>query len=82
MHGETLKFIKIMMFRCLPMHNVDAQLCENRSSDLQDDTRDTSTDGDLLNPFSSAFAKLRKAIITFVMSVRMGQVDSHWKNFH
>ena len=36
----------------------------------------------LLNPFSSTFAKLRKAAINIVMSVRMGQLDSHCKNFH
>jgi hypothetical protein len=66
------------------VHNGDAELRENRSSGSQEDKGDTytSTDGDLLNPFSREFEKLRRAIITFVMSVRKGQLDSHWKNFH
>jgi len=29
-----------------------------------------------------AFAKLRKATISFVMSVRMEQLGSHWTDFH
>jgi hypothetical protein len=35
---------------------------------------------------SAAFAKLRKAIVSFVihvcLSVRMEQLDSHWTVFH
>jgi hypothetical protein len=29
-----------------------------------------------------AFAKLRKAVISFVMSVRMEKLGSHWADFH
>jgi hypothetical protein len=29
-----------------------------------------------------AFAELRKATISFVMSVRMEQIGSHWTDFH
>jgi len=32
--------------------------------------------------FVGAFAKLRKATIRFVMSVRMEQLCSHWMDFH
>ena len=39
-----------------------------------------------LTSFLDAFAKLRKATIRFVMSVRpsvlMGQLGSHWTDFH
>ena len=33
-------------------------------------------------PSLSAFAELRNATISFVMSVRMEQVDSHWTDIH
>jgi len=32
--------------------------------------------------FLGAFAKLQKATISFVMSVRMEQLGSHWTDFH
>jgi hypothetical protein len=32
--------------------------------------------------FLGAFAKLRKATISFVMSVRMEQLESHWTDFN
>ena len=32
--------------------------------------------------FIDAFAKLRKATISFVMSVRTDQLGSHWTDFH
>ena len=32
--------------------------------------------------FLGAFAKLRKATVSFVMSVCMKQLGSHWKDFH
>ena len=32
--------------------------------------------------FLGAFAKFRKATTNFVMSVRMEQFGSHWKDFH
>jgi len=32
--------------------------------------------------FLGAFTELRKAIISFVMSVRMEQLGSHWMEFH
>jgi len=32
--------------------------------------------------FLGAFAKLRKATISFGMSVRMEQLGSHWTDFH
>ena len=39
-----------------------------------------------IKSFLDAFAKLRKAAISFVMSVRpsvrMEQLDSHWTDFH
>jgi hypothetical protein len=38
------------------------------------------------SPFVGAFAKLRKAIISYVMAVRlsvgMEQLGSHWTDFH
>jgi hypothetical protein len=38
------------------------------------------------HPFSGSFAKLRKATISFIMSVRASvrteQLDSHWTDFH
>jgi hypothetical protein len=32
--------------------------------------------------FLGAFTKFRKATISFVMSVRMEQLGSHWTGFH
>ena len=32
--------------------------------------------------FLGAFAKLRKATISFVLSVRMGKLGSQWTDFH
>ena len=32
--------------------------------------------------FLGAFAKLRKATVNFVMSVRMEELGCHWTNFH
>ena len=32
--------------------------------------------------FLGAFAKLRKAAVSFVMSVRMEQLVHHWTDFH
>jgi hypothetical protein len=36
----------------------------------------------LATTFLGAFAELRKANISFIMSVRTEQVDSHWTDFH
>jgi len=32
--------------------------------------------------FLDVFAKLRKATIIFVMSIRIEQIGSHWTDFH
>ena len=36
----------------------------------------------LLPTFLGAFTEFKKATIGFVMSVRMGQLSSHWTDFH